>query len=105
MKSLSFALIGLIAALSATTAIAEGSAKAGKAKAAVCASCHGSNGIALMPTYPNLAGQNEEYLVLALQAYRSKERQGGNAALMHAMSANLSDEDINDLAAYFASLK
>lgn len=105
MKFLTFTLIGLIAALSVNTAMAEGNAEAGKAKAAVCASCHGSNGIALMPTYPNLAGQNEEYLVLALQSYRSKERQGGNAALMHAMSANLSDEDINDLAAYFASLK
>lgn len=105
MKSLTVTLIGLIAAFSANTAIAEGNAEAGKAKAAVCVSCHGADGIALMPTYPNLAGQNEEYLVLALQAYRSKERQGGNAALMHAMSANLSDEDINDLAAYFASLR
>ncbi len=105
MKSLTITLISLIAAFSVNTAMAEGNAEAGKAKAAVCASCHGSDGIALMPAYPNLAGQNEEYLVLALQAYRSKERQGGNAALMHAMSANLSDEDINDLAAYFASLK
>ncbi len=105
MKSLTITLISLIAAFSVNTAMAEGNAEAGKAKAAVCASCHGADGIALMPTYPNLAGQNEEYLVLALQAYRSKERQGGNAALMHAMSANLSDEDINDLAAYFASLK
>lgn len=105
MKVLSLSLVGLLSFLTLPAAMAAGDAAAGKAKTAVCASCHGADGIALMPAYPNLAGQNEEYLVSALMSYRSKERQGGNAALMHAMAANLSDEDINNLAAYYASLK
>lgn len=105
MKVLSLSVIGLVSLLTLPAAMAAGDAAAGKAKSAVCASCHGADGKALMPAYPNLAGQNEEYLVSALMSYRSKERQGGNAALMHAMAANLSDDDINNLAAYYASLK
>jgi cytochrome c553 len=105
MKVFSLSLLGLISLSAASVATAAGDAEAGKAKSAVCASCHGADGKALMPAYPNLAGQNEEYLVSALMSYRSKERQGGNAALMHAMAANLSDDDINNLAAYYASLK
>lgn len=105
MKVLSLSVIGLVGLLTIPAAMAAGDAAAGKAKSAVCASCHGADGKALMPAYPNLAGQNEEYLVSALMSYRSKERQGGNAALMHAMAANLSDDDINNLAAYYASLK
>lgn len=105
MKTLAITLITMTSALLASPAFAAGDASAGKAKAAVCASCHGADGMALLPAYPNLAGQNEEYLVSALKAYRSKERQGGNAALMHAMAANLSDDDIANLAAFYASLK
>lgn len=105
MKTLSIALIGFGLFSLSGMSVAAGDVEAGKGKAVVCASCHGADGIALVPTYPNLAGQNAEYLVSALKAYRSKERQGGNAALMQAMAANLSDDDINDLAAYFASLK
>jgi cytochrome c553 len=105
MKLLPLNVIGLLSVLTLPAAMAAGDAAAGKAKSAVCASCHGTDGMALMPAYPNLAGQNEEYLVSALMSYRSKERRGGNAALMHAMAANLSDEDINNLSAYYASLK
>lgn len=105
MKIFAITLATLASLSLAPTSFAAGDAAAGKAKAAVCASCHGADGMALIPSYPNLAGQNEEYLVSALQAYRSKERQGGNAALMHAMAANLSDDDIANLAAYYASLK
>ena len=105
MKTLSLTLLGLTTLFSTAAAMAAGDPQIGKAKSAVCASCHGADGIALMPTYPNLAGQNEAYLVSALKAYRSKERQGGNAALMHAMAANLSDEDIANLAAYYAAMK
>lgn len=105
MKVITLSLLGLLSLSMVNAASAAGDPEAGKAKSAVCASCHGADGMALMPAYPNLAGQNEEYLVSALMAYRSKERQGGNAALMHAIAANLSDEDINNLAAYYASLK
>ena len=79
-------------------------AAAGKSKAAVCAACHGANGIAQIPGYPNLAGQNEAYLVSSLKAYKSKQRNGGQAVIMQAQAANLSDEDIANLAAYYASL-
>lgn len=105
MKKLTLGVIGLASLLTTPAVMAAGDADAGKAKSAICASCHGADGMALMPAYPNLAGQNEEYLVSALKSYRSKERQGGNAALMHAMAANLSDEDIDNLSAYYASLK
>lgn len=79
-------------------------AAAGKAKAAVCAACHGANGMAQIPGYPNLAGQNEAYLVSSLKAYKDKQRNGGQAAIMQAQAAGLSDDDIANLAAYYASL-
>lgn len=82
-----------------------GDAAAGKAKSAVCAACHGAAGIAAIPTYPNLAGQNEAYLVSSLKAYKLKQRSGGMAAIMQGQAAALSDADINNLAAYYASLK
>lgn len=82
-----------------------GDITAGKAKAGMCAGCHGAKGKAMIPTYPNLAGQNQQYLVSALKAYKSKARNGGQAAVMQGMAGALSDDDINNLAAYFASLK
>lgn len=82
-----------------------GDAAAGKAKSAVCAACHGANGMAAIKTYPNLAGQNKEYLVSALKAYKSKQRSGGMAAIMQAQSAGLTDADMENLAEYYSSLK
>ena len=93
-------LIGLLALLAALPAAA-GDIQAGKAKSATCAACHGSNGISMIPMYPNLAGQKEQYLVLALKAYRDGTRQN---MVMSPMAKPLSDEDIANLAAYFASL-
>lgn len=87
------------------SAQAAGDAEAGKAKSATCAACHGADGIAKIPTYPNLAGQNEAYLVNALKAYKNKQRQGGQAAIMQGMATNLSDQDIEDLAAYYAAME
>ncbi|ASO30285.1 cytochrome C biogenesis protein CcsB [Vibrio anguillarum] len=78
---------------------------AGQAKAAICAACHGADGIALIPGYPNLKGQNEQYLISSVKAYKNKERNGGLAVVMQAQAAMLSDADIENLAAYFASLK
>jgi len=60
--------------------------------------------MAMIPTYPNLAGQNEKYIVLALNAYRGGKRVGGQAAIMQGMSAGLSDNDVANLAAYYSSL-
>ncbi|SFR81087.1 Cytochrome c553 [Marinobacter daqiaonensis] len=78
--------------------------EAGKKKSAVCAACHGQNGIAQIPGYPNLAGQNAAYLVSALTAYKNKQRMGGQAVVMQGQAAGLSDEDMANLAAYYASL-
>lgn len=105
MKLKHIAIAGLISTAAAFPAIASAAdIAAGKAKAAVCAACHGQNGIAQIPTYPNLAGQHEQYLVMALKAYRAKERTGGQAVIMQGQAAALTDEDIANLAAYFASL-
>lgn len=68
--------------------------------AEVCASCHGNDGnLVLADNYPRLAGQHEDYLVVALKAYRSGDRQN---AIMGAFAQNLSDQDIDNLAAWFS---
>jgi cytochrome c553 len=94
-----FVLGSTVSALSAAADI-----EAGKARSAVCAACHGKDGIAQVPSYPNLAGQNERYLVSSLKSYKNKQRTGGQAVIMHSQAASLSDDDIANLAAYYASL-
>ncbi|WP_236127725.1 c-type cytochrome [Cedecea colo] len=86
-------------------ALANGDAQAGEQKAVMCVACHGANGKASVPVYPNLAGQNEKYLEHALQAYKKGERSGGQAEIMKAYISGLSDEDISNLAAYYSSMK
>ncbi len=81
-----------------------GDAAAGKAKAGMCAACHGGNGIAIAPMYPNLKGQKAAYLESSLKAFRGKTRTGGMASMMYGMAAGLSDADISNLAAYYSSL-
>lgn len=84
---------------------AAGDPLAGEHKARPCAVCHGNEGISISPLFPNLAGQKEAYIVSSLQAFRSEERRGGSAEIMWGQAANLTDEDIADLAAYFAALQ
>jgi cytochrome c553 len=67
-----------------------------------CAACHGHNGIGIIPLYPNLAGQKREYLVAQLRAFRDGSRKN---PIMSPMAAHLTDAEIEDVAAYFASLK
>ena len=91
----------LIAALALVPFGAEaGDAQAGKEKAATCTACHGADGIAVAQNYPTLAGQYESYLVHALRGYRSGSRQN---AIMYGFASPLSDADIADLAAWYAS--
>lgn len=106
MKLKNYSVAGVFAVLLAAPmlAVGAGDPAAGKAKSAVCAACHGANGIAQIPTYPNLAGQKEGYLVLALNAYKNKQRSGGQAVVMQGQAAGLSEQDIANLAAYYASL-
>lgn len=82
-------------------AAADADIQAGKARAAGCAGCHGANGIAPSPNFPNLAGQKAGYLAIALKAYRDKVR---TDPIMNGMAASLSDSDVANLAAYYASL-
>ncbi len=77
-------------------------AAAGQAKAARCAGCHGDKGITTNTTYPNLAGQNAGYLGKAIRDYKDGKR---DHAMMKTFVSTLSDDDINDLAAYYSSLK
>jgi cytochrome c553 len=102
MLKRSMLAIAVMALLPEATLAAD--AAAGKAKAVVCAGCHGVDGKAVAPTYPNLAGQNAIYLESSMKAYRAKERTGGQSAVMYGMAAGLTDEDIANLAAYFSSL-
>jgi len=93
--------LSLILALSiASVAHAGGDPEAGKAASAVCAACHGADGNSAIPTNPILAGQYESYLVQALKAYRSGARQN---AIMAGFATALTDQQIEDLAAYFSS--
>lgn len=76
--------------------------EAGKAKAAVCAACHGVAGKASVPVYPHLAGQQEAYLLKQLKAFKDGSRK---EPLMVPFMAPLTDADMENLAAYYASLK
>ncbi len=78
-----------------------GDAQAGKAAAAACTECHGAKGIGSIEGVPNLAGQHAAYLAAALKAYKSGDRQDES---MIDIVAKLSDTDVVNLAAYFASL-
>ena len=91
--------------LIAGSAIAAGDIAAGKTKSAVCAACHGADGIAVIPGYPNLKGQNEQYIISSINAYKAKQRNGGLAVVMQAQAGMLSDADIANIAAYYSSLK
>jgi len=103
--SLAVLLSASVVALSlATNAQAAGDAAAGEGKIAACAACHGSDGIATAPIYPNLAGQHAPYLEGALKAYREGQRGGGMSAIMAPQAAALSDQDIADIAAFYSSL-
>jgi len=78
-----------------------GDAAAGEGKAAVCAACHGADGKALQPAYPNLAAQHPAYIAKQLTNYREGERVN---ALMSGQAANLTDQDILDLSAWYSEM-
>ncbi len=95
-------LIGLMAGLLLLqgNASADGDASAGQAKSATCAACHGTDGNSANPEWPKIAGQHASYIVMQLQAYKDGKRQN---ALMSAQAMGLSKQDMEDLAAFYAS--
>jgi len=92
-------IVGLVG--NSGVAIASGDAEAGKAKAAVCAACHGAEGISSIPLNPNLAGQVPGYIAAQLKAFKSGERVN---AIMAGQVIALSEADMADLDAYYAAL-
>jgi len=96
------ASVALLAALAVGSAHAAGDAAAGEEKAGTCAACHGADGVSQIPTNPILAGQYPSYIEQALKDYRSGARE---SAIMAGFASQLSDEDIEDLAAWFSSQK
>jgi len=81
---------------------AEGDYEAGKSKSGVCAGCHGADGISSISSFPKLAGQHSDYLYHALKDYKAGKRKN---PIMAGQVENLTDEDMQDLAAYFSKQK
>ena len=108
MKKILFPLT-LIFGLVGTVQAFDGDAEAGKAKSATCAACHNADGNSLVDMYPKLAGQHAPYLYKQLRDFKTgmetAGKQGRNNSIMFGMVASLSDQDMKDLAAYFASQK
>ena len=94
-------LLALIAILLPSLASAQ-DAKAGKEKAAVCAACHGADGNSTIPQNPILAAQTARYIYLQLRDFKEGRRKD---PIMSPMAANLSRQDMLDLAAYFSAQK
>ncbi|MDH5471811.1 MAG: cytochrome c4 [Gammaproteobacteria bacterium] len=93
------AVFGLVLSAS-TSAMAAGDAAAGEGKAAACFGCHMPDGNSVVDQFPKLAGQHEKYTVKQLSEFKSMKRKND---IMLGMAAALTDEDMADLAAYFAS--
>ncbi len=100
MKTLA-AVISLALGVSTATVLAAGDPVAlGKKKSAACAACHGTDGNSVNPEWPKLAGQHANYIAKQLRDYQSDKRED---ATMKGMAAALSDQDMENLGAYFAS--
>jgi cytochrome c553 len=103
-KRLSKAIQGMaffIASLHAVQVWAAPDAVAGKAKAQVCAACHGENGVSALPGFPHLAAQPQLSIFYQLLQFRDQRRKGGG---MEAIAATLSEQDMRDIAAHYASM-
>ncbi len=93
------ALAIALVAVSSSALAASGDADAGRKKSTPCQACHGQSGMSVSPDFPNLAGQNVDYIVAALHHYKNGKRKN---PIMVAQAANLSEKDILDLAEYFS---
>jgi cytochrome c553 len=89
-----------ILAVISLQAVAEGDASAGQAKSAICAACHGADGNSVVPNWPKLAGQHTAYMVRQVTLIKSGARP---VPEMLGFVATMSDQDIQDIAAWFSS--
>lgn len=94
------AILGLVMLCSGV--VQAGDPMAGKARAGMCVTCHGPLGLSQLPNAPNLAGQPAIYLVQQLKNYRSGKRQN---EVMSVMAKPLTDQEIDDLADWYASIQ
>lgn len=95
------AVAAAVALLFAPT-FAQADQAAGRAKAQVCAACHGTDGLSKIPNAPNIAGQPEMYLKAQLEAYRSGARVN---EMMSVIAKDLSDDDIDNLVAWYSAIE
>ncbi|PHS31690.1 MAG: cytochrome c4 [Methylophaga sp.] len=102
MKKIIIATVIYLVSVSTMPVMAAGDASAGKGKAMVCAACHGADGNSPSNMFPKLAGQGEAYLVKQLIEFKDGTR---NNAIMAPMVAALSEQDMADLAAFYAGNK
>jgi len=86
----------------AGTAMSEKDLAGGKARTTVCTACHGANGIRVNPAWPSLAGQQKDYLIAALKAYRAGTRKN---ELMAGVAKSLNDADIEAVATYYSGME
>lgn len=94
--------LALVLAMAFASTAEAGDAKAGRKAATACQTCHGMDGLSKLPDAPNLAGQVEVYLAKALGEYRDGTRKN---EVMNVVAKPLSDVDIANLAAYYASIQ
>lgn len=100
MNKFQIAVTISLLALMPIASCAKGNAADGKNKSTTCHACHGETGIATQAIYPNLGGQYQDYLSKALHDYRDGRRTN---PLMSGFAANLTDDDIEDISAWYAS--
>lgn len=94
-------ILALLAGPVSADGLMDGDAEEGKAKAVTCGACHGADGNSVNPVWPSLAGQHASYIVEQLQAFKTGSR---NEPLMLGQVMTLSDEDMRNLAVYYAAL-
>ncbi|HXZ48017.1 MAG TPA: c-type cytochrome [Usitatibacter sp.] len=105
MKEITALAAGALLAIAGATASAQQQG-ATELTTGVCSACHGPNGHSISPVFPNLAGQQADYIVLQLEAFRGRMRGDPNAqAYMWGMASQLSDATIKSLADYYAAQK
>ena len=95
-------LSGLVLFCVATPLVHSANINVGKVKSSACKRCHGDYGMSKNPKYPNLAGQQEKYLIKAMKAYKNGKR---DDVAMRSIVLGLSDSSIKDIAAYYSSIK
>ena len=102
MIKLQSAIASMLLVAVPAASYAAGSAAEGQNKSTTCHACHGETGIATQSIYPNLAGQHQDYLEKAMRDYRSGQRTN---PVMSGFAAGLTDLDIADISAWYASQK